>query len=102
LAEGLIMATAALTSKGQLTVPISIRKKLGLQPGDQVLFVEREDWEVVVRAKKGDLMDFYGMFKSLGKPATVEEMDEAVGRYLAEDDERIKAEYRRHTELETE
>ena len=96
------MATAALTSKGQLTIPISIRKKLGLQPGDQVLFIEREDGEVVVRAKKGNLMNVYGMFKSSGKPSSVEEMDEAVGRYLAEDDARIKAEYKRHIEREAE
>jgi antitoxin PrlF len=96
------MPIAALTSKGQLTVPISIRKKLGLQAGDQVLFVEREDGEVVVRAKKGNLMDLYGILKSSGKPATVEQMDEAVGRYLGEDDERIKAEYQRHIEREAE
>jgi antitoxin PrlF len=96
------MVTASLTSKGQLTVPISIRKKLGLQAGDQVLFVEREDGEVVVRAKKGDLMDFYGVFKSSGKPATAEEMDEAVGRYLTEDDARIKAEYKSRVQRETE
>jgi AbrB family looped-hinge helix DNA binding protein len=96
------MAIASLTSKGQLTVPISIRKKLGLHTGSQVLFLEREDGEVVIRAKKGNLMDSYGMFKSSGKPATVEEMDEAVGRYLAEDDERIKAEYNRHVQGETE
>ncbi|MGD0631515.1 MAG: AbrB/MazE/SpoVT family DNA-binding domain-containing protein [Terracidiphilus sp.] len=96
------MATAALTSKGQITVPISIRKKLGLQTGDQVLFIEREDGEILVRAKKGDLMDFYGMFKSSGKPATVEEMDEAVGRYLTEDDARITAAYKRRVQRETE
>lgn len=96
------MATASLTSKGQLTVPISIRKKLGLHTGSQVLFLEREDGEVVIRAKKGNLMDFYGMFKSSGKPATVEEMDEAVGRFLAEDDARIKTEYNRRVQGETE
>ena len=96
------MATAFLTSKGQLTVPISIRKKLGVHAGDQVLFVEREDGEIVVRAKKGNIMDFYGMFKSSGQPASVEEMDEEVGRYLAEDDERIKAAYNRRVRDEAE
>lgn len=34
---------AALTSKGQLTVPIAIRKKLNLKEGDKVVFIEDAD-----------------------------------------------------------
>ena len=30
---------ATVTSKGQLTVPIAVRRKLGIDPGDQVAFV---------------------------------------------------------------
>ena len=30
---------ATVTSKGQLTVPIGVRRKLGIDPGDQVAFV---------------------------------------------------------------
>lgn len=33
---------AKVTSKGQITIPISIRKTLGIREGDKVLFVERE------------------------------------------------------------
>ena len=36
------MELAKMTSKGQLTVPVSIRKKLGIGAGDQLLFYERE------------------------------------------------------------
>jgi len=36
------MQTAKLTSKGQVTVPHSIRKKLKLNEGDRIAFVERE------------------------------------------------------------
>ena len=32
------MELARMTSKGQLTVPVSIRKKLGIGTGDQLLF----------------------------------------------------------------
>ena len=32
------MELAKMTSKGQLTVPVSIRKKLGIGAGDQLLF----------------------------------------------------------------
>ncbi len=30
--------TAALTSKGQVTIPIEVRRSLGLQKGDRVVF----------------------------------------------------------------
>lgn len=34
------MELAKVTSKGQVTIPIEIRKKLGLKNGDKVLFME--------------------------------------------------------------
>lgn len=37
------MEIAKLTSKGQLTVPVAIRKKLRLKEGDKVIFLSDED-----------------------------------------------------------
>lgn len=34
------MELAKVTSKGQVTIPIEIRKKLGIKNGDKILFVE--------------------------------------------------------------
>lgn len=34
------MELAKVTSKGQITIPIDIRKKLGVREGDKILFVE--------------------------------------------------------------
>lgn len=34
------MEVAKITSKGQITIPIDIRRKLGVKEGDTVLFVE--------------------------------------------------------------
>lgn len=34
------MEIAKITSKGQITIPVEIRKKLGLKSGDKILFVE--------------------------------------------------------------
>lgn len=34
------MEIAKVTSKGQITIPIEIRKKLGLKEGSKVLFLE--------------------------------------------------------------
>ena len=35
------MELARMTSKGQLTIPVSIRRKLGVDTGDQLLFYEK-------------------------------------------------------------
>ena len=34
------MELAKVTSKGQITIPISIRKKLRVKEGDKILFIE--------------------------------------------------------------
>ena len=34
------MELAKVTSKGQVTIPIEIRRKLGVKNGDKILFVE--------------------------------------------------------------
>lgn len=38
--EGCFMELAKVTSKGQITIPIEIRKKLGIKEGSKVLFLE--------------------------------------------------------------
>jgi antitoxin PrlF len=40
----------ALTSKSQVTIPKHIREKLGVGPGDQVIFDINEDGQVIIRA----------------------------------------------------
>lgn len=34
------MEIAKITSKGQVTIPIDIRRKLGVKEGDKILFIE--------------------------------------------------------------
>ncbi|KOA19643.1 hypothetical protein CLHOM_17320 [Clostridium homopropionicum DSM 5847] len=41
------MDLARVSSKGQITIPIEIRKKLNLKEGDKVLFLE-EDGKIVL------------------------------------------------------
>ena len=43
LKGGLYMELAKVTSKGQVTIPIEIRKKLGIKNGDKILFVKRPE-----------------------------------------------------------
>ena len=42
------MELAKVTTKGQITIPIAIRKRLGIKDGDKLLFVEKQDGVVMV------------------------------------------------------
>ncbi|MDH7576851.1 MAG: AbrB/MazE/SpoVT family DNA-binding domain-containing protein [Bacillota bacterium] len=46
------MIRARLTSKGQVTIPVIVRRKLNLQPGDELVFDLGPDGEVKVRVLK--------------------------------------------------
>ncbi len=41
------MLTAKITTKGQITIPKSVREKLGLSPGENLLFTEKDDVFVI-------------------------------------------------------
>jgi len=43
------MRTSTLTSKGQVTIPVDVRKRLGLHPGDRVAFIMVGDEVRLVR-----------------------------------------------------
>lgn len=46
---GRAIASSVLTSKGQATVPLRVRRRLGLEPGDSVIFEESEAGTVLIR-----------------------------------------------------
>jgi len=46
------MEIAKITSKGQITIPIDIRKKLNLKDGDKVIFIEDGERIVLANAAK--------------------------------------------------
>jgi len=42
------MNLAKLSIRGQVVVPVEIKKKLNLKAGDKILFLERGDGEIVI------------------------------------------------------
>ena len=42
------MNLAKISANGQITVPVEIRRLLGLKSGDKILFFQKENGEVVV------------------------------------------------------
>jgi len=67
----------AITSKGQATIPKTIREHLGLKPGDRVKFFLHPDGSVVLLPKL-PAAALRGIIKTPGQLVTIEAMNEAV------------------------
>lgn len=78
------MPTAKVTSKGQITIPVEVRKALGLKPGDVVTFFEFERGLFAIRPRTGSIHDLEGCVPKLDYVPTIEEMNEAVADAVAE------------------
>ena len=74
------MTTAAVTSKGQVTIPKRIRDALGVDAGDRVIFRVRDDGVVEIEPQDVDLMSLCGIFEPEVQGVTVKEMNETIRR----------------------
>ncbi len=70
------MLSSSVTTKGQVTIPIELREKLGIKPGDRVGFVD-EDGRIVLQRQETDIEAVFGMVKA-NKGVTLEQMEEAI------------------------
>ena len=60
---------ATLTSKGQITIPKSIRDSLGMKSGDWIRFTLMPDETVLMRLKNRSLMSLAGSLRKKGRRA---------------------------------
>ena len=72
------MATATLTSKGQITIPIQVRTALGLETGDRVEFVEMEDGQFSMIAASKTVHDLKGLIRKPAKAVSIEDINLAI------------------------
>ena len=85
------MSSATLTSKGQITLPQDVRNALELKAGDKVSF-EKVGRDYVLRPQNRSIMELAGVLHRAGEKAlTIEQMEEGLGKALAEDDARIRS-----------
>jgi AbrB family looped-hinge helix DNA binding protein len=57
------MELAKITLRGQITIPVAIRKKLGVKDGDKVLFIEENGRIVMENSIRVALKDVQGAFR---------------------------------------
>lgn len=74
------MATATLTSKGQITIPAEVRQVLGVDTGDRVEFVEVGPGRYEFVAATRSVTALKGMFGKPKKTVSIEEMNAAIAR----------------------
>jgi AbrB family looped-hinge helix DNA binding protein len=74
------MATATLTSKGQLTLPKSVRERMGLDSGDRVEFVEVTDGVFNIVAATRDVRELRGMISKPKDAISLDDMNRAIAR----------------------
>ncbi|MEQ9450811.1 MAG: type II toxin-antitoxin system PrlF family antitoxin [Pseudomonadales bacterium] len=68
------MAEAAVTSKGQITIPADVRKAMGLKTKDRVVFTVLPDGTTVMRAKTKSITELEGILRNSGRKVAVSEM----------------------------
>jgi AbrB family looped-hinge helix DNA binding protein len=78
------MVMATVTSKGQVTIPVEVRKELGLEQGDRVEFVPQGDGFLMRASSRGvtRLAGFFGPHR--GPSVSVEQMDRDIAESIAE------------------
>jgi len=75
------LATATMTSKGQVTIPKPVRAALGLDSGDRIEFVELEKGQFAIIAATRSVQELKGLFRGKrSKPVSIEEMNAAIAR----------------------
>ena len=77
------MELAKLSSKGQLTVPLGVRKRLGLKEGDKVLFLDDGEKVFIANASLMALRDFQETMKGEALTQGLDTED-AVNRLVKE------------------
>ena len=77
------MLDSTITSKGQTTIPASLRALLGVKPGDKITYMTKPNGDITIKRKKTyKLEDLFGCLPKPKKTLTIEEMDEGIAKYL--------------------
>jgi antitoxin PrlF len=70
------MRTSSMTRKGQVTIPVEVRRRLGLRRGDQVAFLDVDD-QIVLKPIQNDVRAAFGLVKTR-RSVSLRQMEEAI------------------------
>jgi AbrB family looped-hinge helix DNA binding protein len=72
------MSTATVSSKGQITLPMSLRKALGIKPGDKVDLSAVGNRAILTKARKGDILAYVKNLKPTPGPVPTKKETELM------------------------
>lgn len=72
------MATATMTSKGQITIPAVVRMALGVESGDRVEFVLVEPGRFELVAATRSVTALKGLARKPDSPVTIKAMNKTI------------------------
>lgn len=89
-------AKATVSSKGQVVIPSSLRKALGIHSGTELVFSVHDD-VLEARPVKRSIELFFGCCKQKGEPSlSIPEIDEAIQKAVAEEDSKTLEKRNKH------
>ena len=80
------MITSTVSSKGQVTIPKTIREFLNIDKYDKIVFTPLEDGKVLITSKQTPASELFGMLKhrKQQRPVSIEEMESKIHKKRAE------------------
>ena len=72
------MSTATLTVKGQITIPVDVRRALNVEAGDRVEFVQIEPVRFELIAATRSVRELKGRFGKPKRAVSIDEMNAAI------------------------
>lgn len=78
------MSSATVTSKGQITIPVDVRSKLGLRPGSRLAFVPTASGVYEIHVQAASVKDLKGVVPPPSGLVTLEDMESAIAAGAAE------------------
>ena len=77
------LAHSKLTKQGQISVPVEVRRKLGVGPGSVLEWDEADGSIVVRRAGRHSSVDIHqALFSKPPAPRTLDDLKDGIRRYI--------------------
>ena len=76
---------ATISQRGQITLPAAVRRLLGLETGDRVVFEVDADGQVYVKGTTLDLADAFGSVPPLDRPTDFKRVSQEARQHKADE-----------------
>lgn len=72
------MTSVTVTSKGQITIPVEVRAKLGLRTGSRLAFIPTGTGGYEIHPQAASIKELKGAVRPPAHPVSIDEMNEAI------------------------